>query len=117
MPVLGDPWGCRAASATVVCALGMVLPGAACVRWDVAGRTHPETFKTKALADGRLAELRTYARNGVPFDVATGRPVPEVRQARAEAAKAGELSWYEHGSAPTVARDSPVQGGAATSGN
>ncbi|HLM88460.1 MAG TPA: hypothetical protein VK284_05440 [Streptosporangiaceae bacterium] len=66
------------------------------VRWDVAGRTHPETFKTKALAVGRLAELRTHARNGVPFDVATGLPAPEVRQARAEAAKAGELSWYQH---------------------
>ena len=58
--------------------------------------THPETFKTQALADGRLAELRTYARNGVPFDVATGLPVPEVRQARAEAAKADELYWYQH---------------------
>jgi hypothetical protein len=66
------------------------------VRWDVAGRTHPETFKTKALAEGRLAELRTYARNGVPFDVATGLPVAEIRQARAEAAKAGDLSWYQH---------------------
>ena len=31
------------------------------VRWEVAGRTHPETFKTKALAVGRLAELRTHA--------------------------------------------------------
>ena len=58
------------------------------VRWTVAGVTHPETFKTLALAESRLAELRTYARNGVAFDVATGLPVPEVRQARAEAAKA-----------------------------
>jgi hypothetical protein len=66
------------------------------VRWTVAGVTHPETFKTQALADSRLAELRTYARNGVAFDVTTGLPVPEVRQARAEAAKADELSWYQH---------------------
>ena len=66
------------------------------VRWTVAGVTHPETFKTQALAESRLAELRTYARNGVAFDVATGLPVPEVRQARAEAAKADELSWYQH---------------------
>ena len=66
------------------------------VRWTVAGITHPETFKTQALAESRLAELRTYARNGVAFDVATGLPVPEVRQARAEAAKADELSWYQH---------------------
>jgi hypothetical protein len=66
------------------------------VRWTVAGVTHPETFKTLALADSRLAELRTYARNGVAFDVTTGLPVPEVTQARAEAANADELSWYEH---------------------
>ena len=66
------------------------------VRWDVAGHTHPETFKTKALAESRLAELRTYARKGVPFDVATGLPVPEARQARVQAARAGELSWYQH---------------------
>jgi integrase len=66
------------------------------VRWTVAGVTHPETFKTLALAESRLAELRTHARNGVAFDVATGLPAPEVRQARAEAAKADELSWYQH---------------------
>ena len=66
------------------------------VRWDVAGHTHPETYKTKALAESRLAELRTYARKGVPFDVATGLPVPEARQARVQAARAGELSWYQH---------------------
>jgi integrase len=66
------------------------------VRWTVAGVTHPETFKTHALAESRLAELRTYARSGAPFDVTTGMPVSEVRQARAEAAKADELSWYQH---------------------
>jgi hypothetical protein len=64
------------------------------VRWTVAGHTRPETFKTKALAEGRLAELRTYAREGVPFDVETGLPAPEIR--KAEAAKTGELSWYQH---------------------
>jgi integrase len=66
------------------------------VRWTVGGRTRPETFKTKALAEARLAELRTYARNGVPFDVATGLPAPELRKVRAEAVKAADLSWYRH---------------------
>jgi integrase len=66
------------------------------VRWTVAGVTHPETFKTLALAESRLAELRTQARKGVAFDVATGLPVPEARQARAEVAQADELSWYQH---------------------
>jgi integrase len=64
------------------------------MRWAVAGRFHSQTFATKRLAEGRLAEIRTYARNGVPFDVETGLPVPEVRKAQAEAAKADELSWY-----------------------
>lgn len=66
------------------------------VRWTVAGQVHPETFATRPLAESRLAELRTHARNGVPFDVETGLPVPEVRKAQAEVAKAGELSWYQH---------------------
>ena len=66
------------------------------VRWTVAGTSHPETFKTLALAESRLAELRTYARNGVAFDVGTGLPVPQIRQIHAEAARADELSWYQH---------------------
>lgn len=66
------------------------------VRWTVAGATHPETFKTQALAESRLAELRTHARNGVAFDVSTGLPVPEVRKARAGTARADALSWYQH---------------------
>jgi hypothetical protein len=66
------------------------------VRWTVAGQEHPETFATRQLAEGRLAELRKYARDGVPFDVETGLPVPEPRKAQAEASKAGELSWYQH---------------------
>jgi hypothetical protein len=66
------------------------------VRWTVAGVTHPETFKTQALAESRLAELRTHARNGMAFDVTTGLPAPEVRQARVDAAMADQLSWYQH---------------------
>src|SRR6266568_5847903 len=60
------------------------------VRWTVAGGEHHETYKTKALADSRLAELRTYALEGVAFDVTTGLPVPEVRKAQAEAATADQ---------------------------
>jgi integrase len=66
------------------------------VRWTVGGREHHETYQTKAHADGRLAELRTYARQGVPFDVATGLPALEARKARAEAAKHDQVSWYQH---------------------
>ena len=66
------------------------------VRWTVAGREFHQSYETSALADSRLAELRTFARGGVAFDTETGLPVPEVRKARVEAAKSSELSWYEH---------------------
>ena len=64
------------------------------VRWTVAGREFHQAYETSALAESRLAELRTFAREGVPFDTETGRPVPEVRQAGAAAAN--EVSWYQH---------------------
>ena len=76
----------------------------------MAGVIHPETFKASALAESRLAELRTYARSGVAFDVATGLPVPEVSQARAVAAKADELSWYQHALSYVARRRSGLSG-------
>jgi integrase len=39
--------------------------------------------------------LRTFARNGIAFDMASGFPVPEIRQVQAEVAKEPEVSWYE----------------------
>jgi len=66
------------------------------VRWTVAGNEYHETYRNRALADSRLAELRTHAREGTAFDVATGRPVPEVRKAHAEADEEDQLSWYQH---------------------
>ncbi len=66
------------------------------VRWTVAGQEFHQAYETSALAESRLAELRTFAREGVAFDVETGLPVPEVRQVRAEAAKASQVSWYQH---------------------
>jgi len=66
------------------------------VRWTVAGREFHQSYETSALADSRLAELRTFAREGVAFDAEAGLPVPEVRKTRAEAAQSSELSWYEH---------------------
>ncbi len=66
------------------------------VRWTVGGKEHHETYQTKAHADGRLAELRTHARQGVAFDVTTGLPILEVKKARADAASEDQLSWYQH---------------------
>jgi hypothetical protein len=80
------------------------------VRWTVAGVIHPETYKTQALEESRLAELRTHARNGVAFDVSTGLPVPEVSQARAEAVMADELSWYQHAMNYVVRRRKGLSG-------
>ena len=66
------------------------------VRWTVAGQEFDETYARENLAESRLAELRTFAREGTAFDMETGLPVPEVRKAQTEAAKSSELSWYEH---------------------
>jgi integrase len=70
------------------------------VRWTVAGQEHHDTFETRPLAVNRLAELRTYARNGAAFDVDTGVPVPQLREAQAkaaaEAARASLVTWHEH---------------------
>lgn len=73
------------------------------VRWVVAGKEHHDTFGARPLAENRLAELRTYARNGAAFDVETGLPVPELRTVRAKAAeeaaakaRASQVTWHEH---------------------
>ncbi len=66
------------------------------VRWTVAGQEFDETYAREKLAESRLAELRTFAREGTAFNLETGLPIPEVRKAKAEAAKSSELSWYEH---------------------
>ncbi len=70
------------------------------VRWTVAGQEFHDTFGTSTLADSRLAELRTFARNGVAFDVASGLPAPEIRQAQtqaqAQATEPDEVTWYDH---------------------
>ncbi|MBO3748785.1 site-specific integrase [Streptosporangiaceae bacterium NEAU-GS5] len=44
------------------------------VRWTVAGRVHSKTFRTKALAESFLSDLRQAAKNGEAFDQETGLP-------------------------------------------
>lgn len=60
------------------------------VRWIVAGKTWHDSFKTRALADSFRAELLSLARQGEPFDVATGQPVSRLRPATTTP------SWYAH---------------------
>lgn len=82
------------------------------VRWVVGGKggtTHPETFQHKGLAESRLAQVRTLAKQGEPFDLVTGLPMREVRAALAKAAKEEKPSgptWYEH-SLSYIARRGP----------
>ena len=45
------------------------------VRWAVDGREHCQSFAAKALADAFLVTLKDAARDGRPFDPATGQPV------------------------------------------
>jgi integrase len=60
------------------------------VRWAVEGREHCKSFATKGLADAFLVTLKDAARDGKPFDPATGLPAqpgPAGRRA---------VTWYEH---------------------
>jgi hypothetical protein len=85
------------------------------VRWIVGGKggtTHPETFQHKGLAESRLAQVRTLAKQGEPFDMVTGLPMREVRAALAKAAEEEKPSgptWYQH-SLSYIARRGPGAG-------
>ncbi|MFE7385863.1 tyrosine-type recombinase/integrase [Streptomyces zhihengii] len=59
------------------------------VRWTVNGKVHQEPFATKTLADARRSALVTSQRAGEAFDVASGLPVSELREATSP-------TWYEH---------------------
>jgi hypothetical protein len=48
-----------------------------------------ETFATRKLAESFKAKLMTAAREGTPFDLATGLPMTM-------APRTDEISWYEH---------------------
>lgn len=61
------------------------------LRWTVDGAPKPfeKLFKTKALADSDRSVLISAANAGRPFDVATGRPVDEVKARNT-------TTWYQH---------------------
>ncbi|MEU6700472.1 hypothetical protein [Pseudonocardia sp. NPDC046786] len=60
------------------------------VRWIVADQTWHDSFKTRALADSFRSELLSLARQGEPFDVATGQPISRLRT------EAPTQRWYDH---------------------
>jgi integrase len=61
------------------------------LRWTVSGAPKPfeKLFEKKALANSERAKLMSAANAGKPFDVATGRPVEELRAENA-------TTWYLH---------------------
>ncbi len=59
------------------------------VRWTLAGQVHYSTFATTALASSHEAKLRTAAREGEAFDVATGLPL-----SLAGVGHDRQVSWY-----------------------
>ncbi len=59
-------------------------------RWAAGGREHCKSFASKALADAFLGTLKDAARDGKPFDPATGLP------ARPKQAAPATATWYEH---------------------
>jgi integrase len=59
------------------------------VRWTVDGKPFKEAHSTKALADSVRSKLLAAARDGIAFDVYSGRPVTMLRQT------SNGLSWYE----------------------
>ncbi|MEU7663355.1 tyrosine-type recombinase/integrase [Streptomyces lincolnensis] len=69
------------------------------LRWVVAGKVCHATFATTALAESRRSDLWKAMRKGEAFDVKSGLPESEIRQAQAaEAAKAeakSDPTWWE----------------------
>ncbi|MFJ2909318.1 tyrosine-type recombinase/integrase [Streptomyces sp. NPDC087228] len=59
------------------------------VRWTVNGKVSQEPFATKTLADARRSQLVTAQRAGEAFDMASGLPVSELREATSP-------TWYDH---------------------
>lgn len=65
------------------------------LRWVVAGKVRHATFSTSALAESRRSELWQAMRKGEAFDVESGLPESEVRQAQAAKAAKDEAKWWE----------------------
>jgi integrase len=59
------------------------------VKWRAAGNKQQRTFTTLKLAESFRSDLLVAARDGVPFEVATGLPVT-MRHERTS------LTWFEH---------------------
>ncbi|MEU1674369.1 tyrosine-type recombinase/integrase [Streptomyces roseifaciens] len=65
------------------------------LRWVVGGRVSSATFATSALADNRRLELWQAMRRGEAFEIASGQPESEVREAAEAAAAEEPVKWFE----------------------
>lgn len=59
------------------------------VRWAVAGKGRWKSFQTRKLAESYRSTLVTAATQGHAFDIASGLPESQARQAN-------QVSWYQH---------------------
>jgi hypothetical protein len=75
------------------------------VRWLVAGRSHAETFVTRALAESFRAELIAAARAGEAFDEVTG--LPEAGRGMCRGSTTPCLTWIPSGRARRRSPASP----------
>ncbi|WP_236241978.1 site-specific integrase [Streptomyces sp. CC228A] len=64
------------------------------LRWRVGPQPFSKSFKLKAQADGRRAELLTALRQREQFDTETGIPASELEALRA--AQEVKPTWYDH---------------------
>ena len=60
------------------------------VRWAVDGREHCKSFPAKPWRTRSWPPSKNAARDGTPFDPATGLPAPP------RTARGGDVTWYEH---------------------
>lgn len=74
-------------------------------RWNVAGKTFCQTFKTKGLAESHRANLISAQRAGTPFDVAEGIPITMLRDRR------DAITWYQHAKDYMDMKWSTLEGG------
>lgn len=75
------------------------------VRWRVGGRDFSKTHKSKPVATKQRSELSRAVRTGILFDIYTGLPLTEPRQA------AVDSTWYDHAVAFTVMKWLTLQPG------
>ena len=62
------------------------------VKWGVAGKRQQRTFSTLKLAESFRSDLLVAARDGIPFDLATGLPTTMQR-------RRADITWFEHAKA------------------